>query len=83
MFEDNHAIYKQLLDKPEGQSAISRLRTDESVFVRLLAATHSLAWEPDEAVETLRAIEEGGGLVSVTAKYTLRSYEMGQLDFNW
>jgi hypothetical protein len=83
VFEENHAIYKRLRDEREGQSAISRLRGDESEAVRLLAATHSLAWEPDAAVETLRAIKEGGGLVSVTAKYTLRSYESGKLDLNW
>ena len=83
MFEENHAIYKRLRAEREGRSAISRLRTDESEAVRLLAAMHSLAWDPDAAIETLRAIEEGGGLVGVTAEYTLRSYESGTLDLDW
>jgi hypothetical protein len=55
----------------------------ESRAVRLFAATHSLAWRPESASETLEAIEREGGLHAVTAKWTLRSYRTGKLDLDW
>jgi hypothetical protein len=83
VLEENHSIYKSLRDHEEGRAAIARLMTNDSRSVRLLAATHSLAWEPEVATATLDAIEREGGLSGVTAKYTLRSYRAGQLNLDW
>ena len=83
VFTENHSIYKRLRDEEEGRAAIARLMAHESKAVRLLAATHSLAWEPDTAEGTLEAIVREGGLTAVTAKYTFRSYRTGGLDLDW
>jgi len=83
VFEENHSIYKSLRNHEEGRVAIARLMTHDSEAVRLLAATHSLAWEPEVATATLDAIERAGGLPGVTANYTLRSYRAGQLNLDW
>ena len=83
VFAANHSIYKSLRNQEEGRLAIVRLMNHDSTPVRLLAATHSLAWEPGAATATLNAIEREGGLASVTAKYTLRSYRAGQLNLDW
>jgi hypothetical protein len=83
VFDENHSIYKQLREHEEGRLCIARLMAHESPAVRLLAATHSLAWQPEPAAETLEAIEREGGLRAVTAKWTLRSYRAGKLDLDW
>jgi hypothetical protein len=49
----------------------------------LLAAAHTLGWEPADACAVLEAIQEGPGLHAVTAKYTLRSYRAGTLNQDW
>ena len=83
VFEENHGAYKLLRQSDQGRAGIARLMTHPSVGVRLLAATHSLAVAPDDAISVLEAIEIGGGLHAVTAKYTLRSYRSGKLDLDW
>jgi hypothetical protein len=45
----------------------------------VLAATHSLAWETDRAVQALREIEQEPSPYAVDAKWTLRSYRSGKL----
>jgi hypothetical protein len=83
VFEENHSIYRRLRGRDEGRSCITRLMNHESEAVRLLAATHSLAWEPDTATAVLEAIEHGDGPKSVDAKWTLRSYRTGRLNLDW
>jgi hypothetical protein len=83
VFDENHEIYKLLRTTPEGREGIAKLMEHPNVGVRLLAATDSLGWAPDEASGVLEAIERGVGLHAVTAKYTLRSYRSGQLDLDW
>src|SRR4051795_339861 len=83
VFEENHWIYKQLRGEEMGRVAIARLMSHESKAVRLLAATHSLAWEANAATATLETIEQDGGLTGVTARYTLRSYRAGKLNLDW
>jgi hypothetical protein len=51
--------------------------------VRLAAATHSLGWQPEQAVGVLEEIEQESNLHAVTAKWTLRSYRNGKLDLDW
>jgi hypothetical protein len=83
VFEQNHAIYKRLRLSEEGRAGIAQLMTHPATGVRLLAATHSLGWAPDDAENVLEAIETSGGLHAVTAKYTLQSYRSGRLDLDW
>jgi hypothetical protein len=83
VFDENHAVYKLLRGSDEGCSGIAQLMAHQRIGVRLLAATHSLAWAPDEAIAVLEAIEKSGGLHAVTAKYTLRSYRSGKLNLDW
>ena len=83
LFERNHSLYKRMRETEAGRDAISRLMTDPEPAVRLLAATHSLAWRGDEAVAVLEEIERGGGLTGTTAKYTLKGYRAGSLNLDW
>jgi hypothetical protein len=83
VFDENHSIYKRLREHEEVRLCIGRLMAHESPAVRLFAATHSLAWQPESATETLEAIEREGGLPAVTAKWTLRSHRAGKLDLDW
>lgn len=82
-FDENHQAYKVLRQSPAGRAAITRLMTHPNIGVRLLAATHSLANAPDEAIGVLESIEAEGGLHAVSAKYTLRSYRLGTLELDW
>ncbi len=85
VFKENHSIYKRLRKGDEGRLCITRLMSHPSTAVRLVAATHSLAWEAESAVETLEAIERerSSGLLAVDAKWTLRSYRAGNLNLDW
>lgn len=56
LFKRNHEIYKQLRESAEGREAISSLMADESVAVRLTAATHSLFWAREKAEAVLDEI---------------------------
>jgi hypothetical protein len=49
----------------------------------VLAATHSLAWEPDRAAQALAEIEQEPGLYAADAKWTLRSWRNGTLNLDW
>jgi hypothetical protein len=57
--------------------------THDPEWVRLAAATHSLAWAPDSATAALETIEHSDGLIAVSAKWTLRSYRAGRLELDW
>lgn len=58
IFKDHHALYKRLRDTPAGRQAITALLEDPVTAVRLLAATHSLLWEPERAQVVLHEIEQ-------------------------
>jgi hypothetical protein len=84
VFKENHAIYKILRDHEEGRGGISHLMGHESEAVRLGAATHSLAWDPEHATTVLETIErQSGSLYAVDAKWTLRAYRNGTLNLDW
>jgi hypothetical protein len=84
-FDALHACYKRLRDSPAGRQAIIGLLDDPAIAVRLLAATHCLAWESSRAQSVLEAIEHEptAGLYAVDAKWTLRSYRQGKLNLDW
>lgn len=83
LFDEHHAVAKQLRASDPGRQAIAALLRHEDTGVRLLAATDTLAWNPDAAVAVLESIDTEPGLHAVTAKYTLKSYRDGTLDLDW
>lgn len=83
IFKAHHALYKRLRETPAGRHAITALLEDPVTAVRLLAATHSLQWEPDRAQSVLHEIEQESNLYAVDAKWTLRSYRSGKLNLDW
>jgi Domain of unknown function (DUF2019) len=83
IFKAHHALYRRLRDTPAGRRAITGLLDDPVTPVRLLAATHSLQWEPDRAQLVLQEIEQEGNPYAVDAKWTLRSYHNGKLNLDW
>lgn len=83
LFDEHHAVAKQLRASEPGRQAIAALLGHEHSGVRLLAATDTLAWNPDAAVAVLKSIDTEPGLHAVTAKYTLKSYRDGTLDLDW
>lgn len=83
LFKRLHVIFKQLRTDPSGREGIAQLMDDTTVGVRLVAASHSLAWAPDKARAVLEVIERGPGLYAVDAKYTLKAYRDGTLNMDW
>ncbi len=84
LFDQLHTIYKELRDSAAGRDGIAALMTDENIGVRISAASHSLAWEPEKATRVLEAIEKDGpGLYRTSARYTLKSFREGKLNLDW
>lgn len=84
LFDQLHALYKDLRTTQAGRDGITALMSDDNVGVRVAAASHSLAWAPERATAVLEVIErEGPGLYPVTAKYTLKSFREGKLNIDW
>jgi Domain of unknown function (DUF2019) len=83
IFKTHHALYKKIRDSAAGREAITGLLGDPVTAVRVLAATHSLAWEPDRAAQALAEIEQEPGLYAADAKWTLRSWRNGTLNLDW
>jgi len=83
LFDRLHVIFKQLRNEQAGRDGISALMSDPTTGVRLMAASHSLAWAPDRAKAVLEAIQKEPGLHAVTAKYTLKSFREGRLNMDW
>lgn len=77
-----HECYKLLRDTTEGRQGISALMSDPIPHVRLWAASHSLAWQPDYARKTLEEIRDSESPSSFDAKWTLKMYDAGQLSFD-
>lgn len=83
LFDRLHQQFKELRASQLGREAIAALMDDDNIGVRLMAATHSLAWLPDKASSVLSEIEKVPGLYAVTAKYTLKSFREGRLHLDW
>jgi uncharacterized protein DUF2019 len=84
LFTQLHGIFKSLRQQQAGRDSITALLNDREVAVRLMAASHALAWEPTRATSVLEAIErEGPGLYRTDAKYTLKSFREGKLNMDW
>lgn len=54
IFKMHHALYKRIRESAVGREAITGLLDDPVTAVRVLAATHSLAWEPSRAERALQ-----------------------------
>jgi hypothetical protein len=83
IFKAHHALYKRIRSTAARREAITGLIDDPMTAVRVLAATHSLAWEPDRAERALREIEQESNPCAVDAEWTLRSYRSGKLNLDW
>ena len=60
IFKAHHALCKRVRESAAGREAITGLLDDPVTAVRVLAATHSLAWEPSRAGRALQEIELKG-----------------------
>jgi hypothetical protein len=83
LFDALQELYKEMRGDTAAREAIASLLNDPIIAVRLAAATHSLAWEPDRAIRILEELEHESDLHAVSAKWTLRSYRSGTLDLDW
>jgi Domain of unknown function (DUF2019) len=83
LFKKHHRLYKALRESSEGREAITGLLDDPSPPVRLMAATHSLAWAGDTAVHVLESLEHEMSVYGMDAKYTLREFRKGTLNLDW
>ena len=83
IFKAHHDLYKTIRDSAAGREAITGLLDDAVTAVRVLAATHSLSWEPERAAHALQEIEKESSPYAVDAKWTLRSYRNGKLNLDW
>jgi len=83
IFRSNHEFYKSVRDSTEGRAAISGLLGDPVEAVRLMAATHTLAWDELAAIDVLDDLRKRGNPSGVDAEYTLNSYRDGRLNLDW
>ncbi|WP_159449535.1 DUF2019 domain-containing protein [Okibacterium fritillariae] len=84
MFKKIHQLYKQLRESEEGRAAISALLTDQSVDVRLGAATHSLFWGREDAELVLEEIAKMGDKDQrINATMVLMQFRAGHLNLDW
>ena len=83
LFRQHHSLYKLMRTTAAGRAAILGLLDDPVAAVRLLAATHSLAWDEQRAARVLEELQDEGSPLAVDAKWTLRSYRNGKLDLDW
>lgn len=83
VFRAHHALYKTIRGSAAGREAITGLLDDPVMAVRVLAATHSLAWKPAGAAKALEEIQEESSPHALDAKWTLRSYRNGKLNLDW
>ncbi len=81
--DEVHHCYKLLRATEEGRAAIMVLMSDPSPHVRVWAAAHSLAWDPERARSVLEKLRDSKGPEAFTARWTLRQYEKGKLSFEY
>jgi hypothetical protein len=79
--DEVRAQYIILRRTEEGRTAIISLISHEDPSVRLLAASHSLEWEPAAAKEVLEELRDSNGPVSFEAEMTLKEFEKRRLSF--
>jgi len=83
IFKSHHAFYKQVRDLEAGRLAIESLRNDPAPAVRLLAATHSLPFDPEPSEKVLDELAQGTFPYAMDAKYTLINFRSGKLELDW
>lgn len=82
-FRRLHTTYKSLREDVEGRAILRLLMNDPDSHVRLWAASHCLAWWPEEARAELERLRDGGGPGSFEADWTLREFIRGTLTFDF
>ena len=86
LFDRTHAHFKVLRDSQEGRNGIALLMRDPNPYVAAIAAGHSLLWAPEQATQTLEALQsspDAPGPVRIDAEYTLKEWRAGSLYFDW
>ena len=83
LVEANHNSYLLLRETEIGRTAIEALISHESPTVRSWAAAHALLWNEAAARPVLEALAADGGLLSVSAEYTLKEFDRGRLSHDW
>ena len=63
--------------------AITAIMEDSRPWVRLTAAVHTLAWDPDRAVGVPKDIASKPGLTRVFAAVVLDEFRAGRLSLDW
>lgn len=76
-----HSTFKILSLTEEGRNGICELMNQESPYVRLWAASHSLLWFPDNAKKVLQKMVDDDGPSGFLAEMTLEEYAKGTLSF--
>jgi hypothetical protein len=66
---------------PSAQAKLLELLDDPEEAVRLAAATHSLEFAPERALEALYDIQRGTGLNGLKAVVAVREWRAGRLRF--
>jgi hypothetical protein len=83
LFDENRDYARALRQTPEGRQAIEGFLEDEEVDVRLTAAAHTLAWDPERAQAVLEEIAAGDSNHAFEAGMTLKEFRVGRLDPNY
>lgn len=83
----NHDKLAALLPKlratsDRGEGVLRRLMKDQSEAVALWAATHSLPIAEGDALETLGAIAQKGGIFGFDARMVIKEWQSGRLTIN-
>lgn len=79
VFDENARLARELLRCAEGRAGIAALIGHPASGVRVLAAAHSLEYEPAEAVAALEALAAADGLHAIAARYALDEFRAGTL----
>jgi Domain of unknown function (DUF2019) len=85
LFDQRHAIQKELAATQEGRESLASLMEDEDPDVRGSAAAHSLRWSEPRAREVLVAIRDHEPRLraSLSATYVLKEHDAGRLSFDY
>ncbi|HEX2031168.1 MAG TPA: hypothetical protein VHL78_07190 [Actinomycetota bacterium] len=75
--------YQRLRRSAEGREAIRQLMYDLDAIVSVTAASHSVAYFPEEARRRLEAIRDSRGPGSMEAMTALYALEDGSFNVDW
>lgn len=84
IFTKHHEVAKILRLSAAGRTAIEKLLNDPEPVVRLVAATDALLWAEGKARQVLESLDQDEpGLIGFDAKWTLQTFDAGELNLDW